>query len=137
MQLSKHYFLNDLTKSATADKKGLDNIPTIQVINNLSVLCEKVLEPIYAAFGKRARINSGYRSYEINKAVGGAKNSQHMKGEAADIELDSTSNQVLYDFIKDSLIYDQLILENHHKEVPSSGWVHVSYSQVRNRNDAR
>lgn len=137
MHISKHYVLADFTKSATADKKGIQNIANIQVINSLMELCEHVLDPVNDHFGKVARINSGYRCYELNKAIGGANKSQHIQGQAADIEIEGISNQALYDYIKDNLLFDQLILEAHHKEVPSSGWVHVSYNRIRNRSDAR
>ena len=137
LDISKHYPLAEFTKSATAEKKGLSNIPSYACIVNLTTLCLNVIEPLFDHYGRKARINSGYRSYELNKAIGGANKSQHTRGQAADIEMDNISNQELYDYIKNNLLFDQLILESHHKEVPSSGWVHVSYNTVRNRNDAR
>lgn len=122
-----------MTKSQTAIRKGIDNTPATQEIENLKALCENVLEKIRLHFGRPIVINSGYRGPKLNKAIGGAKNSQHMTGQAADIEIAGISNRVLFCWIRDNLNYDQLILEFHKEDIPDSGWVHVSWNISGNR----
>ena len=86
MNLSKNYSLNEMCRSNTARVKGLPNVPNAEQVKNLQQLCENVLQPLRDHLGKPVVINSGFRSQAVNMAVGGAKNSQHMKGEAADIK---------------------------------------------------
>jgi hypothetical protein len=86
-----------------------------------------VLQPVRNHFGKSVTVNSGYRSPEINAAVGGSKTSDHCKGQAADIEIDGLPNPELAQWIMDNLDYTQLILEFYTQGQPNSGWVHVSY----------
>lgn len=136
MNITKHFTVAEFTKSKTAQEKGIKNIPNPVALNNMYALCEHVLEPVREKFGKPVQINSGFRSFELNQAIGGAAKSQHLSGEAADIEIVGVSNREIFEYIRDNLMFDQLILENHHQEVPSSGWVHVSYSQRRNRQQA-
>lgn len=133
MQLSKHFSLEEMTKSQTASRKGIDNTPTPEVVENLKLLCENVLEYIRVRFGKPITVNSGYRGPALNKAIGGAKNSQHMTGQAADIEIIGVDNKVLFNWIKDNVEFDQLILEYYKEGVPDSGWVHVSWNKAGNR----
>lgn len=133
MKLSEHFSLEEMTKSQTAIRKGIDNTPATQEIENLKALCENVLEKIRLHFGRPIVINSGYRGPKLNKAIGGAKNSQHMTGQAADIEIAGISNRVLFCWIRDNLNYDQLILEFHKEDIPDSGWVHVSWNISGNR----
>lgn len=117
-----------MIKSDTATAKGIDNTPTQEVIDNLTKLIEAVLDPLRKWYGKPIRINSGYRCSALNEAVGGAKNSQHTTGMAADIDTHSTEeNKKLFDYIKDNLEYDQLIDEK------NLAWVHVSYNDGHNR----
>lgn len=128
MKLSENFSLQELLKSQTALRKGIDNKPTDpSVITNLQVLCEKVLQPVRTHFAKPVVINSGYRSPKLNKAIGGSNKSQHTKGEAADIEIPGLSNKELAEYIEDNLPFDQLILEFYNGVDPNSGWVHVSY----------
>ena len=136
MQLSKHFTLSEMIKSQTALRKGIDNTPSEQVINNLKQLCINVLEKVREHFDKPILINSGYRSVKLNTAIGGSKTSQHVTGEAADIEIPGISNLELAIWIKDNLKFDQLILEFHNKNIPDSGWVHVSWNSnlAKNRN---
>lgn len=117
-----------MIKSDTATAKGIDNTPTQEVIDNLTKLIEAVLDPLRKWYGKPIHINSGYRCSALNEAVGGAKNSQHTTGMAADIDTHSTEeNKKLFDYIKDNLEYDQLIDEK------NLAWVHVSYNDGHNR----
>ncbi len=128
MKLTNNFSLQELLKSQTALRKGIDNKPANPgVITNLQVLCEKVLQPVRDHFGKPVVINSGYRSPKLNKAIGGSNKSQHTKGEAADIEIPGLSNKELAEYIEDNLPFDQLILEFYNGVDPNSGWVHVSY----------
>lgn len=101
-----------------------------KIIGAITALIENVLDPARKALGKPIIINSGYRSLEHNKKIGGAVNSQHCKGEAADIELGAQSkqeNKLLFDYIKNNLEFDQLIDEK------NLSWVHVSYRKGANR----
>ena len=133
MKLSGHFSLSELTKSQTATRKGIDNKPTLDHIENLTELCTQVLEPTRRNFGKPMVISSGYRSEELCEAIGSSKNSQHAKGEAADFEMFGVDNKELAKYIKNNLVFDQLILEFYNPDDPSSGWVHCSYSKEENR----
>lgn len=128
MRLTTNFFINEFTKSQTALRQGINNMPdNPKVITNLQTLCEKVLQPIRDHFGLAVVVNSGFRSPELNEAIGGSEESQHCKGEAADIEIPGVSNKELAEWIRDNLSYDQLILEFYNGVDPRSGWVHVSY----------
>ena len=133
MQLSKHFKLEEFTKSMTATRKGIDNTPGAGDIKNLENVCYEILEPVRAKFEKPITITSGYRSEELCEAIGSSKNSQHAKGEAADFEMFGVDNKELAKYIKNNLVFDQLILEFYNPDDPSSGWVHCSYSKEENR----
>jgi len=136
MQLSGHFSLSELTKSQTAERKGISNKPTLEHIENLTELCTQVLEPTRRNFGKPMVITSGYRSEELCEAIGSKTTSQHAKGEAADFEMFGLDNRSLAKYIKNNLIFDQLILEFYNQDDPSSGWVHCSYNKEENRKEA-
>ena len=133
MRLSGHFSLNELTKSQTATRKGIDNTPSPEHIDNLTSLCLQILEPTRRHFGKPMVITSGYRSADLCLAIGSNPNSQHAKGEAADFEMFGEDNKELAKYIRSELIYDQLILEYWEESDPSSGWVHCSYNKTNNR----
>jgi uncharacterized protein YcbK (DUF882 family) len=125
-QLSKNFTLRELIKSDTATRKGINNAPPQSVIDNLKYLCENLLQPIRDMVGI-VTINSGYRSPALNKAVGGAKNSQHLTGQAVDFESVQYSNIELGKMIEESgLVFDQLIYEFVSKKNPRAGWIHIS-----------
>ena len=127
MKLSKNFYLYEFEKSQIADRNGINNYAPGNVIKNLIVLCERVLQPLRNELMKPITINSGYRSIEVNRKLGSNDNSQHVKGEAADIEVAGINNYDLFHYIRGSgFIYDQLILEFHKANHPNSGWVHVS-----------
>lgn len=126
-QLSKNFSLSEFTKSETAIRKGLDNTPTLQVIENLQKLVDNVIQPIRDHYGKSVKINSGYRAPEVNASVGGSKTSDHCKGQAADIEITGVANGDLAQYIVDNYKFTQVILEFYTQGIPDSGWVHVSY----------
>ena len=127
MNLSANFSLKELTKSDTATRLGIDNTPDEETIDNLKTLCDKVLQPVRDHFGKTVTVNSGFRSSETNQATGGSKSSDHVKGQAADIEIAGVANAELAQWIMDNLDYTQLILEFYTQGIPDSGWVHVSY----------
>jgi hypothetical protein len=127
MNLTKNFTLSELTKSETALRKGLNNEPTQETISALQLLAVTVLQPVRDHYAKGVKVNSGYRSPEVNASVGGSKTSDHCKGQAADIEIPGVANAELAEYIKDTLQFTQLILEFYTPGVPDSGWVHVSY----------
>ena len=134
MQLSKHFKLEEFTKSMTATRKGIDNTPGSGDIKNLENVCYEILEPSRAKFEKPITITSGYRSEELCEAIGSSKTSQHAKGQAADFEIFGVSNQELVIWIDKNLDYDQMILEFWKgPDEPNSGWVHCSYKKEGNR----
>ena len=126
----KYFTIQELTKSATASRKGINNTPDESVKRNLNSLVDNILDPLREAWGEPIIVTSGYRCGRLNKAVGGAAKSQHMYGQAADIRTVSdkpSDNKKLFDLIRElKLPYDQLIDEYNYN------WVHVSYSS-RNR----
>jgi hypothetical protein len=127
MNLSPNFTLSEMTKSETALRNNLDNTPGETEIANLTVLAEKVLQPVRDHYGKGVKVNSGFRHPNVNAAVGGSKTSDHCLGQAADIEIPGVPNHELAEWIKNNLEYTQLILEFYTRGVPDSGWVHVSY----------
>lgn len=128
--MGKYFTINELTKSSTAQRLHINNNPTQEVKDNLNKLIDNVLDPLRELYGKPIIVNSGYRCTKLNKAIGGAKNSQHLVGQASDIRTvqnTKESNKELFDLIKNSkLPFDQLINEYDYN------WIHVSYSP-RNR----
>ena len=126
-QLSANFSLSEMTKSETALRHNLDNTPGEKEIENLRVLCERVLQPVRDHYGKGVKVNSGFRHPDVNAAVGGSKTSDHCRGQAADIEIPGVPNHELAEWIKANMKYTQLILEFYTRGVPDSGWVHVSY----------
>ena len=133
MKLSNNFSLNELIRSQTAERKGIDNTPSAEHQENLKSLCTNVLQPIRDHFGKVVTVSSGYRSPELCIAIGSRTTSQHAKGEAADFEIFGVSNKELSDWIHNNINYDQLILEFWSPEDPNKGWVHCSYSRDNNR----
>tara|TARA_R100000353_G_scaffold111058_2_gene79707 strand:- start:35505 stop:35978 length:474 start_codon:yes stop_codon:yes gene_type:complete len=129
MKLSKNLSLKEMTKSWTALRKGIDNTPTPEHIENMKALAENIFQPIRDYFGVPIHISSGYRSKALNEAIGGSKTSQHSKGQAIDLDRDGHSqpdNSDLFIFVKDNLDFDQMIWEFGTDENPD--WVHISYN---------
>ena len=118
--------MEELCASNTAKEKGINNKPNAKQMINLVYLCAYVLEPLRVAMKEPIKIGSGFRCEALNKAVGGVSNSQHMKGQAADlcIDGDMKKGKKWFDYIRKNLPFDQLILEHNSK---GSYWVHVSY----------
>ena len=133
MKLTANFSLNELTKSQTAERKGIDNTPSGDHQDNLKKLCENVLQPVRDHFEQVVSVSSGYRSPELCAAIGSKSTSQHARGEAADFEIFGVSNKELADWIHYNTNYDQLLLEYWKESDPNSGWVHCSYSESNNR----
>ena len=129
MQLSKHFTLEEMTKSMVASRKGIDNIPGAGEIKNLENVCYEVLEPVRAHFDKPITISSGYRSEALCEAIGSKKTSQHAKGQAVDFEINGVPNiQVAY-WLTNNVDFDQCILEFYKPTDGSAGWIHCSYNE--------
>lgn len=129
MNLSKNLTLYEMIRSDMAKRKGVSNQPTEEHIANMIILAEKIFQPIREHFGVPIYISSGYRSAALNKKIGGSKNSQHLTGEAIDIDMDGhphVSNVEVFRWIRENLIFDQLIWEYGNNSSPD--WVHVSYN---------
>ena len=127
MQLSTNFRLSVFTRSDTAKRLGIVNeCSSVEQVLNLAYLCHMVLQPLRDRFGP-IRITSGYRCPELNRAVGGVKNSQHLRGEAADIHLPSVERGKEYlAFLKTLPVFDQLIWE----ENKGTCWIHVSAKRL-------
>jgi len=130
MKLSEHLDLSEVTRSDSAKRAGISNMPTPEHIENFKKLAENVFEKVRAHFGKPIRISSGYRSKELNAKIGGSATSQHCTGEAIDIDMDGTdiTNAQIFNFIKDNVNFDQMIWEFGTDKNPD--WVHVSYEST-------
>ena len=132
MKLSEHLDLSEVIRSESAKRNGISNMPIALHIENFKLLAEKVFEPIRNNFRCPIHISSGYRSAELNRAIGGSLTSQHCTGEAIDIDMDGSpngvTNKMVFDFIKNNLEFDQLIWEFGTNENPD--WVHVSYEST-------
>tara|TARA_R110002110_G_scaffold64634_8_gene178598 strand:+ start:7434 stop:7919 length:486 start_codon:yes stop_codon:yes gene_type:complete len=133
MNLSPHFTLAEAMASHAAVRLGIDNTPPDELIAALRYVAINVLEPIRTHYGVPLVYdgrNSWYRCPALNAALpGAAANSQHVKGEAVDIEVPGISNIELARFVRDHLKFDELGLENYDsREGPQSGWVHVGAS---------
>jgi len=133
--ISKHISYKEATHSATATRRDLDNTPNDEQLKRMKEVAEKLFEPLRRWVGGPIKINSFFRGLPLNTAIGGAKSSQHMKGQAIDIDdtFGHKTNAEMYHYIKDNLDFDQMIWEFGDDDNPD--WVHVSYvSPEENRN---
>lgn len=130
--IGKYFTLAEMCASATATAKGFANNPSADEVECLRLLCANVLDPLREAMGTPIYISSGYRCQALNKAVGGVTNSQHVKGQAADINIrgDTMFGKRVFNYIKGHLPFDQLIWEHTKAGVY---WVHVSFNANNNR----
>ena len=133
MKLSENFTLEELIRSNTAERMGIDNVPKDEkVVENLRSLCLEVLQPLRDYVGAPVHINSGYRCPELNMAVGGVKNSQHCRGEAADIRIVSPKQgREWAAWIEDNCRFDQMLLE---KNKSGAVWLHVSCKRDASKN---
>jgi zinc D-Ala-D-Ala carboxypeptidase len=129
MRLTPNFTLAEMIVSQTASRRGIDNTPPPAVVTALTLLCNRVLEPVRVHYKRPVIVTSGYRSPAVNKAVGGAASSQHVLGEASDFTVHGVSNLEVCRWMEKNLNYDQLIYE-----FGESGWIHVSYRADRLRN---
>ena len=136
MRLSKNFTMEELCRSATAERHGIRNWPATEdeehkVRENLRYLCFDVLQPLREYVGKPIVVNSGYRSKKVNRLVGGVKNSQHLTGEAADLRIESTKQgREWAEWIMENCDFDQMLLESNGKSV----WLHVSAKRDKSMN---
>ena len=137
-RLSPHFKLREFEKSQIAHRYEIDNtVKDEEVYNNLILLCKNILEPVRVHYGVPFSPSSGYRCLELNRKLGSSDKSQHTRGQACDIEIPTVSNYELGVWVRDNLDYDTVLLEFYKEDVPSSGWVHVSYvSEENNRKRA-
>lgn len=132
MKLSNNFSLSEFTSSPTADRLGIDNTPNKEVTDNLQELVTFVLQPIRDRHGSVV-ISSGYRSPELNKAIGGSTTSDHCLGCAADFEVQGMDNKAMAQWIANNLDFKQVILEFYHEGDMHSGWIHCSYKKDNNK----
>lgn len=133
-RISKYVTYAEVTKSNQATALKLANIPNAEQLNNLRLVCTKIFDPLREHFGKPIGISSGFRSVELNAKIGGSKSSQHCQGKALDIDGDifgGISNKLIFEYIRKSCTFDQLIWEFGSENAPD--WVHVSYNEGNNR----
>jgi zinc D-Ala-D-Ala carboxypeptidase len=133
--ISEHISYKEGTYSVTATRLGVDNTPDNEQLSNMELVAEKVFEPLRKWVGGPIKINSFFRGLPLNTAIGGSKKSQHMKGQAMDIDdnYGHATNAEMYHWIKENLDFDQMIWEFGDDDNPD--WVHVSYvSEEENRN---
>ena len=126
--LSKNLSLAEVTKSVTASRLGIKNEPDAWEIENLRAVAEHIFQPMRDSFGCPIYVSSGYRSSDLNSAIGGSKRSQHIQGRALDLDADvfgGCTNAQIFQYILNNLTFDQLIWEFGDEDNPD--WVHVSY----------
>lgn len=135
MKITKNFTLEEMIHSETAERYNIDNYPKKSELNNIKLLCEGILQPIRDKYGKPININSGYRSTALNYKVGGARNSEHILGAAADIDTNSISeNNKLFNLIcemieKNEIAVGQLINEK------KCSWIHISLPSKKHLNE--
>jgi hypothetical protein len=132
MKISNYITTIDASRSATAKRLGIDNTPDNIAIIAMQLLCKKIYDPICFEFNQVVNFKSFFRSVKLNKAIGGSATSQHCTGNAIDLDDNEIENIKLFNFIKDNLVFDQLIWEYGTSSYPD--WVHVSYKSTGNRN---
>ena len=135
MRISKHISYREATHSATAKRRGLDNTPNQEQLENMYKVAEFIFEPLRLFVGGPIKINSFFRSVDVNKAVGGTSRSQHCKGQAIDIDdvFGHKTNAEMFEYVRENLDFDQMIWEFGSNNNPS--WLHISYvSKAENRN---
>ena len=135
MSISKHISYKEGVYSRTAMRRGIKNNPNAEQMENMVAIAEEVFEPLRMWVGGPIKINSFFRSPELNKAIGGSGKSQHCHGQAIDLDdtFGKATNAEMFEFIKKHLDFDQIIWEFGDDDNPD--WVHVSYvSPDQNRN---
>ena len=139
MKLTANITFDELTKSQVAERKGINNNPSPEQIENLKALAVNILQPVRSHFDKPLIISSGFRTAQLCIEIGSVPSSQHCADDnaaAADFEIPGVDNRELALWIKSELEFDQLILEFYKDNEPTSGWIHCSYSTNANRNQS-
>lgn len=135
MNISENISFTEATKSQTAQRRGIDNTPSEEVLANMRLVAEKCFQPLRKMYGEPIGISSFYRSKELNKAIGGSATSDHCLGRAIDIDADiynnGITNAMIFDWLRENVEFDQLIWEYGTDQNPA--WVHVSYREGENR----
>lgn len=126
IQLSKNFWLSEFTHSQSAIRQCVNNAPCVSTVKNLKALCINLLQPLRDELGCPIIISSGYRSPQLNKIIGGANNSQHVRGQAVDFTVPNMTLVAVIEMIQKNFPFDQLILE-------FGSWIHVSYCSEYNR----
>jgi|GEM_PF-1105695 hypothetical protein len=129
LKLTTNFYLKEFVISQVAERHGYKNEPNEKQIENLRLLCVNVLQPLREIIKVPIFINSGFRSFDVNAAVGGKFNSQHLEGKAADFIVPSMNLVDVFNIILKKLSFDQLIYE-------FAKWIHVSWNGESNRKDA-
>ena len=135
MLLSPHFTLRELTNSQTAIRLGIKNEPDEVAIECLRLVCRELLEPVREQCGIPFSPSSGYRSLELNEAIGSHAGSQHVLGQAVDFEIPGVPNLEVALWMSGNCKFDQLILEFYQEETPNSGWIHASIVPDLNRSE--
>ena len=136
MDISPHISYKEAVYSDTAKKLGIINIPDFEQLSKMVTVANEIFEPVRKHFGVPIHVSSFFRSIELNKVIGGSKTSQHVLGEAMDIDADKygkITNRQLFNYIKDNLKFDQLIWEFGTDKEPD--WIHVSFKKTNNRGE--
>ena len=132
MRLSNNFSLEELCASSVAKEHNINNQPTREATEALGCLVQNLLQPLRDKLRRPIIVTSGYRSPELNKKVGGSKNSQHVLGQAVDIVVQGMSPRTLAEFVtRTGLVFDQMIVE----EVGNTSWLHLSYTRKFNRKE--
>ena len=135
MRISKNFTLKELTKSSTGERLGIDNsVKDQETLVNLCALTHNVLQKVREEHG-RTTVNSSFRCLDLNRAIKSSDKSQHVKGEAADIECPALDNFLLAKWIASNVDFDMVLLEFYTPGIPDSGWVHVSYKADGNNRE--
>ena len=135
MQISKNVSYSEAIKSNTATRLGINNLPDQKQIDNMKLVADKIFQPLREFVGGPIKINSFFRSPDLNRAIGGSSKSQHCLGLAMDLDdtFGHKTNAEMFNWIRENLDYDQMIWEFGSDDNPA--WVHVSYvSPEKNRN---
>lgn len=136
MDISPHISYKEAVYSDTAKRLGIINIPDFEQLSKMVTVANEIFEPVRKHFGVPIHVSSFFRSAELNKVIGGSKTSQHVLGEAMDIDADKygkITNRQLFNYIKDNLKFDQLIWEFGTDKEPD--WIHVSFKKSNNRGE--
>jgi len=132
MQLTKNFTSQEMSKSYTAQRFGIDNTPNAEQVENLQYLCDVICQPCRDEFG-RINVNSAFRGAALNKIMGSSNRSFHPLGCAGDLEAEEYSNIELLIYIYDNLPFTELIAEYFDKDDERAGWVHVAAKEGDDR----